>query len=42
MTMKIKPDGKDQGVEVHFNTVELSPNLKDADFQAQGPSPLGL
>jgi PEGA domain len=35
-TMKIKPDGKEQGVEAHFDSVELSPNLKDADFKLKG------
>jgi hypothetical protein len=35
-TMKIKPDGKGEGIEVHFDMVELSPNLKDADFKLKG------
>jgi len=35
-SMTVKPEGKEQGVEVHFDSVELSPNLKDADFKLKG------
>ncbi len=35
-SMKVKPEGKEQGVEVHFDTAQLSPNLKDSDFKLKG------
>ena len=40
-TMKVKPEGKEQGVEVHFDTVQLSPNLKDSDFKLKGRALFG-
>jgi hypothetical protein len=41
-SMKVKPEGKEQGVEVHFDTVQLSPNLKDSDFKLKGHGLFGL
>ncbi len=35
-TLQIKPDGWQQGIEVRFDTVELSPNLKDTDYKLKG------
>jgi hypothetical protein len=35
-TMMIKPDGQQQGIEVHFDKVELNPNLKDTDYKMRG------
>jgi hypothetical protein len=38
-SMQIKPDGRPQGIELHFDKVELHPLLKDGDFR---PKPHGL
>jgi len=38
-SMQIKPDGRPQGIEVHFDKVELNPVLKEGDFR---PKPHGL
>jgi hypothetical protein len=38
-SMQIKPDGRPQGIELHFDKVELHPALKDTDFR---PKPHGL
>jgi len=35
-TMLIKPEGQQQGIEVHFDKVELNPNLKDIDYKLRG------
>jgi PEGA domain len=35
-TMQIKPDGQPQGIEVRFDTVELSPHLTDPDYKLRG------
>jgi PEGA domain-containing protein len=35
-TIQIKPDGRENGVEVRFDTVELNPKLKDGDFKLKG------
>jgi hypothetical protein len=35
-TMLIKPDGQQQGIQVHFDKVELNPNLKDTDYRLRG------
>lgn len=35
-TMQIKPDGQQQGIEVRFDTVELSPHLTDPDYKLRG------
>ncbi|HUA20371.1 MAG TPA: PEGA domain-containing protein [Bryobacteraceae bacterium] len=40
-SMKVKPEGKEQGVEVQFDTVQLSPNLKDSDFKLRGRALFG-
>jgi PEGA domain-containing protein len=32
-SMRVKPEGDQHGVEVHFDTVELNPKLKDTDFK---------
>jgi len=32
-SMQIKPDGRPQGIELHFDKVELHPILKDGDFK---------
>jgi hypothetical protein len=32
-TMQVKPEGQQNGVEVHFDTVELNPRLKDSDYK---------
>jgi hypothetical protein len=38
-SMQIKPDGRPQGIELHFDKVELHPPFKDGDFK---PKPRGL
>jgi hypothetical protein len=35
-TMLIKPDGRQQGIQVRFDKVELSPNFKDSDYKLRG------
>jgi hypothetical protein len=35
-TMLIKPDAQQQGIEVHFDKIELNPNLKDPDYRLRG------
>ncbi len=41
-TMLIKPDGKQQGIEVRFDRVELNPNLKDPDYRLRGKALMEL
>ena len=38
-SMQIKPEGREQGIELHFDKVELHPVFKDGDFK---PKPHGL
>ena len=32
-SMQIKPDGRPQGIEVHLDTIDISPNFKESDFK---------
>jgi|SRR5579871_1474505 len=32
-TMQIKPEGRPQGIELHLDTIEISPNFKESDFK---------
>jgi hypothetical protein len=41
-TMLIKPEGKQQGIEVRFDRVELNPNLKDPDYRLRGKALMEL
>lgn len=34
--MQIKAEGSDQGIDIHFDTVEFSPNLRDNDYKLRG------
>jgi hypothetical protein len=35
-TLQIKSEGRQQGIDVRFDTVELSPNLNDLDYKLKG------
>jgi len=35
-TLEIKPDGKQQGIDVRFDTVELNPRLNENDYKMKG------
>lgn len=35
-TLQIKSEGHQQGIDVRFDTVELSPNLSDLDYKLKG------
>ncbi|HYL39285.1 MAG TPA: hypothetical protein VEV17_25425 [Bryobacteraceae bacterium] len=32
-SMQVKPEGQQNGIEVHFDAVELNPKLKDSDYK---------
>lgn len=34
--LQIKPDGRQQGIDVRFDTVELNPKLNDLDYKMKG------
>jgi hypothetical protein len=36
MTLQIRPDASPKGLEVHFDNLELSPKLKDTDYNLRG------
>jgi hypothetical protein len=38
LSMQIKPDATPHGIEIHFDAVELSPKLKDSDYNLRGKS----
>jgi hypothetical protein len=41
-SMQVKPDSTSHGIDVHFDTVELNPRLKDADYNLRGKPLPGL
>lgn len=41
-TMLIKPEGRQQGIEVRFDKLELNPNLKDQDYRLRGKALVDL
>jgi len=41
-TMLIKPEGRQQGIEVQFDKLELNPNLKDTEYRLRGKALVDL